>query len=138
MAHQPTTLENLSMAPSEQDQRKIIEQESAWTDSAFGGIDLSQFPNLQPPPPTQSKDDGRFARDWRDTALSASATALRKFVSDPDTESLERVGNEIGNEGLRDEVRQRKGESIAAAFKRACPAYLPTIRRSAIEYPDRR
>jgi hypothetical protein len=97
------------MALSEQDQRKIIEQESAWTDSAFGGIDLSQFPNLQPPPPAQSRDDGRFAKDWRDTALSASATELRKFVSDPDTETLERVGNELNNADYLREVRDRQG-----------------------------
>jgi hypothetical protein len=47
-------------------------------------------------------------------------------VSDPDTESLERVGNEIGHEGFRDEVRNRKGETTAASFKRANPDYLPT------------
>lgn len=108
------------------DQKRIIEQESTWTDPAFGGIDLSQFPSLQPPPPERSRDDGRFAKHWNDTPLSASATALRQFVSDPDAESLERVGSEIGHEGFRNEVRQRKGESVAANFKRACPDYLPT------------
>jgi len=82
------------MALTEQDQRRIIEQEGSWVDPAFGGIDLSQFPSLQPPPPATSRDDGRFAKDWRDTALSASASALRKFVSDPDVSALERVGEE--------------------------------------------
>jgi hypothetical protein len=113
------------MALSEQDQRRIIEQEGSWTDSAFGGIDLSQFPNLQPPPAT-SRDDGRFGKDWRDTALSASASALRKFVSDSDADALERVGDEIGHEGFRDEVRQRRGETIAGQFKKRRPGYLET------------
>jgi hypothetical protein len=81
------------MSISEQDRRRIVEQENQWVDPAFGGIDLSQFPSLQPPPPKTSRDDGRFSRDWRDAALSSSATALRQFVSDPagnDTESLKR------------------------------------------------
>jgi len=114
------------MSLSEQDQRRIVEQESQWVDPAFGGIDLSQFPSLQPPPPATSRDDGRFSRDWRDTALSSSATALRQFVSDPDAESLERVGSEIGHEGFRDEVRQRRGESVAERFKAANPSYVAT------------
>jgi hypothetical protein len=119
-------LENDQWRYQSKTQRRMIEQEGSWVDPAFGGIDLSQFPHLQSPPPATSRDDGRFAKDWRDTALSASASALRKFVTDSDTEALERVGNEIGHEGFRDEVRQSKGESIAAAFKRANPAYLAT------------
>ena len=116
------------MALSEQDQRRIIQQESTWTDSAFGGIDLSAYPALNELPPERSRDDGRFARDWRDTALSASASALRKFVADPDVEALERVGAETGHEDYRAEVRDRREETTAAAFKRACPSYLPTTR----------
>jgi hypothetical protein len=114
------------MALSEQDQRRIIEQEGSWVDPAFAGIDLSQFPSLQSSPPATARDDHRFAKDWRDTALSASAAELRRFVSDPDAEALERAGAETNNKGFRDEVRQRKGEPIAAAFRRSCPAYLAT------------
>ena len=47
-------------------------------------------------------------------------------MSEPDSESLERVGAEIGHEGFRDEVRQRRGETIAEQFKRANPDYIPT------------
>jgi hypothetical protein len=114
------------MALTEQDQRRIIEQEGSWVDPAFGGIDLSQFPSLQPPPPATSRDDGRFAKDWRDTALSASASALRKFVSDPDVSALERVGEETGNPDYLREVRDIKAETVAGVFKRKCPDYLPT------------
>jgi hypothetical protein len=32
------------MSISEQDRRRIVEQENQWVDPAFGGIDLSQFP----------------------------------------------------------------------------------------------
>ena len=114
----------MTMTPEQQ--KSIIAKESAWIDAdQFAPLDLSAFPALQPPPAPEVHDN-RWAKDWRDTALSASAAELRKFVLDPDTETLERVGNEIGHEGLRDEVRQRKGESIAAAFKRANPAYLAT------------
>jgi hypothetical protein len=104
------------MALSEQDQQRIIEQqESTWIDPAFGGMDLSQFPSLQAPPPPESHDD-RFARDWRDAGLSRDASALRKFVEDPDTESLERVGGEIGSTDYLAEVRDRKAEIVANAF----------------------
>jgi len=98
---------------------------SEWAAEKFAPLDLTGFPSLQEPSAPETHD-GRFAKHWTDTPLTASATALRKFVTDPDTEALERVGNEIGHEGFRDEVRQRKGESIAAAFKRANPAYLAT------------
>jgi len=110
------------------DQQRIIQKESAWIDAnQFAPLDLSAFPALQPSPVPDSHDD-RWSRDWRDTPLTASADALRRFVSDPDTENLERVANEIGNQGCRDEVRQRCRESIAEAFKRANPSYLPTAR----------
>lgn len=115
------------MALTEQDRQRIIEQESAWTDAAFGGIDLSGFPNLQAPPPPEPHDD-RFARDWRDTGLSRDATALKQFIEDPDTESLERVGSEIGSADYLAEARDRKGEVIAEEFKRRCPDYIPTNR----------
>lgn len=114
------------MALSETDRQRIVAHQEAEWDSAFGGMDLSQFPSLQPAPPETSRDDGRFARHWTDTPLNASAAALRKFVSDPDSESLERVGNEIGNEEFRAEVRSRKSEAVAQAFKKACPDYLMT------------
>jgi hypothetical protein len=58
--------------------------------------------------------------------LSASASALREFVSNPDVESLQRAGAETGNAGFIDEVRQRKGESVCARFKAANPGYIPT------------
>jgi hypothetical protein len=113
----------MSLTPERQ--RQIIAKESAWIHDGFGQLDLTAFPALNELPPEQVHDN-RFSKDWRDTALSASATALRQFVSDPDAESLERVGGEIGHEGFRDEVRQRKGESVAARFKSVCPDYLPT------------
>jgi len=114
------------MALTAEDQQRIIAKESAWVDEQFGRLDLSAFPNLQPPPPEQSRDDGQFARDWRDTGLSRDASALRAFVSDPDADALERAGQETGDPNFREEVRERKGETVAAAFKRQCPGYLPT------------
>src|SRR5437016_230999 len=78
---------HMSLTPEQQ--QSIISQESAWIDAdRFAPLDLSAFPSLQPPPPETSRDDGRFARDWRDTALSASSAELRKFVADPDAETL--------------------------------------------------
>jgi hypothetical protein len=91
-------------------------------DGKFASLDLSGFPSLNELPET-FRDDGRFARDWRDTS---SATALREFVSSPDNETLRRIGEETGNTGIIDEVRQRKGESVCARFKAANPGYLPT------------
>jgi len=114
------------MALTAERQRQIIAKESAWVDDGFGQLDLTAFPALNELPPEKGRDDDRFAKDWRDTALSASGNALRAFVSDPDAESLERVGDEIGHEGFRDEVRQRRGESIAERFKASNPSYIPT------------
>jgi hypothetical protein len=113
----------MTLTPAQQ--RQIIAKESAWVDDGFGQLDLTAFPALNELPPAQSHDN-RFAKDWRDTALSASATALRDFVSNPDVESLQRTGAETGNTGFIDEVRERKGESVATAFRRQCPDYLPT------------
>lgn len=108
------------------DQQRIIQKESAWIDAdRFAPLDLSGYPALQEAPAPERHDD-RWSKDWRDTGLSASAAELRKFVSDPDSESLERVGNEIGHQGFRAEVRDRRGETIAEAFKRANPSYIPT------------
>ena len=108
------------------DQQRIIQKESAWIDAdRFAPLDLSGFPALQEAPAPERHDD-RWSKDWRDTALSASAAELRKFVSDPDSESLDRVGNEIGHQGFRAEVRDRRGETIAEAFMRANPSYIPT------------
>jgi hypothetical protein len=76
----------MTMTPAEQ--QRIIQQESAWIDAdQFAPLDLSQFPALAPPPPPDSHDD-RWSKDWRDTALSASAAALRKFVEEPGRVSL--------------------------------------------------
>lgn len=119
----------MTMKPEQQ--QAIIAKESAWIDDGFGQIDLSQFPHLQPAP-TESRDDGRFARDWRDTPLNTSAAALRKFVSDPDAEALDRAGSETNNPEFRAEARDQKGELVAQAFKRACPRYMSTSRNYGI------
>jgi len=112
------------MALTAQEQQDIIRKESAWIDDSFGQVDLSAFPALNELP-AEDKHDDRWAKDWRDTALSASAADLRRFITDPDTEALERVGDEIGHEDFRDEVRQRRGEVVAQQFKRANPDYIP-------------
>jgi hypothetical protein len=111
----------MTMTPAQQ--RALL---SDLAQDRFSPLDLSDYPALNEPPPERSRDDGRFAKDWRDTALSASATALRQFVQDPDVEALERVGAETGHEDFRAEVRDRRGETVADSFKRANPEYLPT------------
>lgn len=114
----------MSMTPEQQ--KSIIAKESAWVDDCFSQLDLTAYPALQPPPPENTREDNRFAKHWTDTPLTASATALRNFVAAPDAETLERVGNETGNKGFRDEVRQRRGETVAEQFKRSNPDYIPT------------
>lgn len=113
------------MTLSPQDQQRIIAQESAWLDDTFGGIDLSAFPALNEVT-TEPAHDDRFARSYGDTALRRSAADLRNFVSDPDAEALERVGNETGNPGFLAEVRDQRAEAVVLAFKRSRPSYLPT------------
>jgi hypothetical protein len=113
----------MSLTPEQQ--RAIIEKESAWTDEQFGQLDLSAFPALAPPPALEQHDD-KFAKQWSDTGLNRSASDLRAFVEDPDTEALTQVGTDTGDPGYLREVRERKGETVAQQFKRACPGYLPT------------
>ena len=109
------------MSLSPQDQHRIVEQESAWTDNAFGQPDLSAFPALNELPPDNKHDD-RFARDWRDTPFSASTDALRNFVSDPDLDAMV----ESGSGDLLRDVRDRRAEEVVREFKRRVPDYLPT------------
>jgi hypothetical protein len=113
----------MTMTPEQQ--KSIIAKESAWVNESFGQLDLSAFPALAPPPPPDVHDD-RWSKDWRDTALSASASALRRFVEDPDVSALERVGEETGNPDYLREVRDIKAGTVAGVFKRKCPDYLPT------------
>ena len=115
------------MGLTPQQQQRIIEQESAWIDSSFGGIDLSAYPALNPLPDDDFHDP-RFARDYRDTPFSRNAADLCKFLRNPDSEALQRAGNEIGNEDLLEEVRDRRGGVIAHAFKQQTPDYLPSDR----------
>ncbi len=113
----------MSLTPEQQ--RAIIEKESAWTDENFGQLDLSAFPALAPQPVSETHDS-KFAREWTDSGLNRSASDLRAFVADPDTEALTQVGTDTGDPGYLREVRERKGETVAQQFKRACPGYLPT------------
>lgn len=113
----------MTMTPAEQ--RAIIEQESAWTDNAFGQLDLSAFPALNELPP-EDKHDDRFSKDWRDTPFNASASALRHFVSDPDAEALAQIAVETGNEDIARDLRDRRGERVVLEFKQRNPDYLPT------------
>ncbi len=103
------------------DQARIIEQESAWIDSSFGGVDLSGFPSLNELP-AQPKDADSFARPYGDTALRRSAHELRSFLENPDVSAME----ESGSEALLRDVRDRRAEEVVQAFKRECPDYLPT------------
>jgi len=113
------------MTMTAEQQRSIIAKESQWVDDSFGQLDLSAFPALNELPPEQVHDN-RFAKDWRDTALSSSANALRNFVTDPDSETLQRIGEETGNPEYLREVRDRKAEAVAQQFKAQCPGYLMT------------
>jgi hypothetical protein len=122
----------MSLTPEQQ--RAIIEKESAWTDENFGQLDLSAFPALAPQPVPETHDS-KFAREWSDTGLNRSAADLRAFIEDPNLESLARVGSETGIPDYIDEVRDRKGELEAIKFKRLRPDYLQTARnyRSSVE-----
>ena len=102
-----------------------MQKRAPGVDDGFGQLDLTAFPALNELPPPQSHDT-RFSKDWRDTPLTASANALRAFVSAPDTESLQKVGEELNNAEYLSEVRDRQGESVCGRFKAANPDYLPT------------
>jgi hypothetical protein len=101
------------------------QNDTGWLDDGFGQLDLSGFPSLNPLP-AEPRDDSRFARSWQDTDFSRSAGALRSFVSSPDADALERVGNETGNQNFLADVRDQRAERIVLEFKFRNPAYLPT------------
>jgi hypothetical protein len=96
----------------------------------FAPLDLSAFPSIAPEPVPETHDD-RWSRDWRDTPLNASASALRAFVTDPPLDVLDRVGEETGNADFRADVRDQRGELVARQFERARPEYLMTDRNYA-------
>lgn len=108
------------MALSASDRNRIIQQSEAWLDSQFGGLDLSQYPALNPLPREDFEDD-RFAQRYENPSH-----ALRQFVRNPDDEALARVGSEIGSDELIEEVRDRRGGEVAREFKFRTPDYLPT------------
>ena len=91
---------DLTMSLTPEQQRAIIEKESAWTDENFGQLDLSAFPALAPQPEPETHDS-KFARDWSDTGLNRSAADLRAFIEDPDLESLARVAKSRRSPGKR-------------------------------------
>lgn len=105
--------------------RIIAEKTARFMDGSFGQLDLFAFPDLNSPPP-EDKQDQRFAREYGGTALFRSASALRRFLADPDIDALERVGAEIGNPGLLADVRDRRAEAIVLEFKRSRPDNLAT------------
>ena len=76
--------------------------------------------------PPEQVHDNQFSKDWRILDFSSSAAALRSFVNNPDSETLQRIGEETGNADYLREVRDRQAEETAQRFKQACPAYLPT------------
>ena len=109
------------MALSAEDQRRIIEQESAWVDEGFGQLDLSSFPNLQEPP--QEKPDP-FANDLECGQPRASSSSLRQFVNTPDDEAVLRVAQESGNPDLLAEIRNERAGAVAREFKRRNSDYV--------------
>jgi hypothetical protein len=114
------------MSLSKADQTRIITEESEkFLDSQFAGLDLSSYPQLQEPPNDTSMTDDRFAKPWGDLG-GFDSKGLKRFLADPDAESLERAGEETGNPKLLAEVRGRKAAAIVAEFRRRNPAYLQT------------
>lgn len=111
------------MSTTAAQQRANVEE---WAAEQFAPLDLSGFPSFQTEPAPEAYDD-RWSRDYRDNPLSTSASALRSFVSDPDVDALDRVGQETGNPGFRAEVRDRRGEATAERFKFENPSYVPTL-----------
>jgi len=107
----------MTMTPDQQ--RAIIERESAWTDNAFGQLDLSAFPALNELPPDNKHDD-RFAKHWSDTPFNAGE--LRSFLENLDVDAM----TETGSSDLLRDIRDRRAEEVVREFKRACPEYLPT------------
>jgi hypothetical protein len=99
----------------------IARESEAWADSAFGGLDLSAYPNLAPEP-QPDRDEGRFAQPWESAPYARSAQALRAFVANPDEEAMA----ETGNPAFGVDVRDRRAERIIEQFKAARPDYVMT------------
>ena len=114
------------MSLSAKDQKRIIQQESAWVDKDFAGVDLSSYPALQPPPPESSPDDGKFARSYFDNPLTRSGTDLKRFVESPDAEALTDLAS--ADPEIAEQLEDRIAEDVAEKFLRSNPDYLRTDR----------
>src|SRR5438309_3173875 len=114
------------MSLSAKEQKRIIQQESAWVDKDFAGVDLSSYPALQPPPPESSPDDAKFARSYFDNPLTRSGTDLKRFVESPDAEALTDLATSDPEmaERLEDDIAQAAAEE----FLKRNPDYLRTDR----------
>ena len=113
------------MTLSVQDAQRVIEQESAWIDQDFAGIDLSSFPALMPPP-AESPDDGRFAKSYFDSPLTRSGLDLKRFLANPDSEALARLSEETGDPELANKLRDERAGEIAQQFVATNPTYYRT------------
>jgi hypothetical protein len=65
----------------------IEEETSRFMDANFGGLDLSSFPQLQPPPPETSPLDDRFSKPYS-SFHGLDSSRLREFLSAPDADAL--------------------------------------------------
>jgi len=102
--------------------RIIKEESSRFLDSQFGGLDLSGSPDLQSVVLESFETEDKHG--FHNVDVRADLSGLRKFLANPDNESLARVAEESGDPELMDRVNDVRAGSVAQEFCARHPEYL--------------
>jgi len=110
----------------------------SWLDATFGSLDMSAYPDFKKPQKEESFIDERFGQRL-DTTTSDQAAALKRFVNNPDDETVRRVISETGDADLQQRLTDDREASEAVAFTSSTPEYFPSDRnyRALRRYLDR-
>ena len=92
-------------------------------DANFGGLDLSSFPQLQPPPPETSPLDDRFSKPYS-SFHGLDSSRLREFLSAPDADALADLAT--ADPEMAERVEDKVAQEAAEEFVRSNPDYLRT------------
>jgi len=101
----------------------IEEETSRFMDANFGGLDLSSFPQLQPPPPETSPLDDRFSKPYS-SFHGLDSSRLREFLSAPDADALADLAT--ADPEMAERVEDKVAQEAAEEFVRSNPDYLRT------------
>jgi hypothetical protein len=103
--------------------RIIRDESSKFLDSQFANLDLSGSPDYTNPADDKFEPCDRYGLSNVDVSGLPSTNLLKKFISQPDMETLARVAAETGDPELVERVQDERENAEAKAFMAANPTY---------------